>query len=192
MSISLTKGQRLSLEQDTGESHDQIIVGLGWNVRKRKRLFAFLSRDEVDLDASVGLFDAQGNLIDQVWFQQLESQEGALRHLGVARHGAGDGDHERIEVHLERLSLTVQGLVFVVTSYSGETFEQVENTFCHMLDATQNRELARFSLTSKGPHTAVVMMSLYRQNDGWTLQAIGEVASGRTIKDLAPYLHHFL
>lgn len=193
MSISLTKGQRISLEKDTGEAYHHIILGLGWDVRKRKKLFALRPGITVDLDAAVGLFDAQGNLVDQVWFQQLECQDGALRHSGGQRGAVSKGSAaERIEVRLDRLPLTVQTLVLVLTSYAGDTFDQVQRACCRLVDATHDREVAHFVLDSKGPHTALVMLSLYRANDDWALRAIGEGASGRTLKDLVPYLHHYL
>ncbi|MBF0440131.1 MAG: TerD family protein, partial [Magnetococcales bacterium] len=70
MAISLSKGQRVSLEKDTGKSYEQIIMGLGWDARtpeKKKGLFGLFGGGEtpqIDLDASVGLFDAQGRLVD--------------------------------------------------------------------------------------------------------------------------------
>ncbi|MBF0341313.1 MAG: TerD family protein, partial [Magnetococcales bacterium] len=37
MPISLTKGQRVSLEKDTGKVYEKVIMGLGWDARPQPR-----------------------------------------------------------------------------------------------------------------------------------------------------------
>lgn len=196
MAISLSKGQRVSLQKETGKTLDKIIMGLGWDVKQEKKggFFGFLSGGEkaIDLDASAGLFNASGNLVDQVWFQQLRSKDGSLQHTGDNTTGEGDGDDEQILVDLNRVPPTVKTMVFVVSSYSNDTFDQIDNAYCRMIDARSKTELVRYALSGQGPHTAQVMMSVYRHDNGWSVRAIGEKSQGRTIKDLTEQMRRSL
>ena len=192
MAISLSKGQRLSLEKETGRTLDRVVMGLGWDTHKHKGLFGFLGGGDVDLDASAGLFDAQGNLLDQVWFQQLQSKDGSVRHSGDNVTGAGEGDDEQIQVQLSKVPAQVQTMVFVVTSYSGDSFDKVENAFCRLVDSATNQEVARFTLSGKGSHTALIMVSVYRKDGGWSIRAVGEPAMGRSIRDILPQMRQAL
>ncbi|MEZ4606848.1 MAG: TerD family protein [Deinococcales bacterium] len=103
MSVNLSKGQKVSLAKE-GSSLNQLLMGLGWDVKKSKGLFGFGSREQnVDLDASAVLFDAKGRQVDQVWFRQLKTSNGSVIHTGDNRTGAGDGDDEQILVQLDKL-----------------------------------------------------------------------------------------
>ena len=193
MAISLQKGQRISLEKDTGKSYEKVIMGLGWDARKKKGLFGFSGGSRsIDLDASVGLFDAKGACVDQVWYNQLRSREGSLQHSGDNVTGEGDGDDEQIIVNLKKIPPNVQTMVFVVSSYSRDTFDAIENAYCRMVDEKTGREVARYELSGMGSHTAQIMMSIYRKGEGWSVRAIGEKAAGRTIQDLLKKMQAFV
>lgn len=186
--VSLTKGQTVSLAKSDGGALTRATMGLGWDVRKAKGLRGMFGGGggDIDLDASCLLFDASGQQIDQVWFQQLTSRDGSIVHTGDNRTGAGDGDDEQINVDLGRLPATVATLLFTVNSFTGDTFDKIENAYCRLLDATTNKELARFDLTGAGSHTGQVMAKLTRTNAGWDMKAIGEKTVGRTFHDMAP------
>lgn len=186
MSVSLRKGESVSLVKSGGVTLTRVRMGLGWDAMKKRGLFGGLKEQEIDLDASCLLFDQQNVLLDQVWFRQLRSVDGAVRHTGDNRTGAGAGDDESIVVDLHRLAPRAQTLVFVVNSFTGQNFSQIENAFCRLVDETKNVELARFDLTGSGTHTAQVMSKVYRTGDGWAMTAIGTYASGRTFRDLLP------
>ncbi|MEO5346374.1 MAG: TerD family protein [Magnetococcus sp. YQC-9] len=197
MPISLAKGQRVSLEKDTGKSYEKIIMGLGWDARPqpKKGFLSFLTSGDakdIDLDASVGLFDARGVLVDQVWFRQLRSIDGSVEHTGDNLTGQGEGDDEQIIVALNRVPANIQSMVFVVSSYSSDTFDSIDNAFCRMVDAANGQEILRYQLSTQGPHTAMIMMSLYRRETGWSVRAVGESAQGRTLADLAERMRQFI
>ncbi len=107
-------------------------------------------------------------------------------HTGDNTTGAGDGDDESIIVDLPSVSAAAHQLVFVVSSYSGESFSQIENAFCRLVDETNQGELARYDLSGSGAQTAQIMAKLSRFDDGWEMTAIGTRTYGRTIKDLIP------
>lgn len=185
MTVSLSKGQRVSLTKAAGGTLTLVRMGLGWDAAPKRGLFGKRSQS-IDLDASCLLLGAGGELLDQVWFGQLTSRDGAVRHTGDNLTGAGDGDDESIMVELTRLSANVQALVFTVNSFTGQDFSQIENAFCRLVDESTGREVARYDLTGSGRHTAQIMAKVAREADGWSMTAIGALASGRTFRDLLP------
>jgi tellurium resistance protein TerZ len=187
MSVNLQKGQKISLDKEAGGALSKVIMGLGWDAIKTKGLFGFGSKTEsVDLDASCVVFDEANNLVDTVWFRQLKSKDGSIVHTGDNRTGAGEGDDEQIIVDLSRVPANVKSLVFTVNSFTGQTFAQVENGYCRLINGNNQQEVARYDLAVQGAHTAQVMAKLYRHGGEWKMHAIGENASGRTFDDLMP------
>lgn len=194
MSISLQKGEKVVLTKSADSSLEQVIMGVGWDVAPpRKGLLSFLGVEEqIDLDASCLLFNAQGQLVDTVWFEQLQSQEGSIRHSGDNVTGKGDGDDEQILVDLTRVPLSVSSLVFVVNSFTGQDFSRITNAHCRLIDANTKREMAHYRLDSQGAHTAILMVRLYRKEGAWKLHAIGEPGRGKTFHDLLPTVAKYL
>lgn len=192
MGLSLQKGQSLSLTKQNGDSLTNVRLGLGWDsaVPAKKGFFGGSKTVEIDLDASALLFDAEGKHLDTVFFNQLTSQDGSIRHTGDNLNGAGDGDDETLTVDLPNVSAAVGHIVFVITSYSQQTFDMVKNAFCRVIDdsAAGSPEVARYQLAESGRHTAMIMSKLSRNGNGWSFQAIGTPANGRTageVRDVA-------
>jgi tellurium resistance protein TerZ len=188
MGLSLSKGQSLSLTKADGGNLSKVRMGLGWDSAApvKRGLFSRGKAAEVDLDASAIFFDAAGKVLDTVWFQQLNSNDGSTRHTGDNLTGAGDGDDETILVDLTKVSPAVSHIVFVISSYSQQTFDLVENAFSRLVDDSSagTPEVARYQLTDSGPHTAMIMSKVSRDGAGWTFKAVGERATGRSAMDL--------
>lgn len=184
--VSLQKGQTVRLEKSGGGTLTRVAMGLGWDVRKSKGFLGMFGGGggDIDLDASCLLFDASRQMVDQVWFRQLQSADGSIVHSGDNLTGAGDGDDETITVDLTRLPATVQTLVFTVNSFRGDTFDRIENAYCRVLDLSNGAELARYDLTGAGTHTGQVMAKLERGAGGWDMKALGERTTGRTFHDM--------
>ncbi len=186
MALTLQKQQSISLAKTAGSSLTSISLGLGWDPVKAG---GFLGRmfgggAEIDLDASCILLNSDYQKIDLVWFRQLKSQDGSIKHSGDNRTGEGDGDDETINVDLQRLPASVKYLIFTVNSFTGQTFEKVEKAYCRVVNGSNNTEVARFNLSEKGGHTGIVMASLARVNGDWEFKAIGTTTNGRTADDL--------
>jgi tellurium resistance protein TerZ len=191
--VSLSKGQTISLEKRGGGTLTRVRMGLGWDAIKKKGMFGKLKDQSVDLDASALLFDGNRQLVDQVWFQQLRSKDGSVQHTGDNLTGAGEGDDESIVVDLQSVPAAINQIVFVVNSFTGQNFSQIENAFCRLVDTTANdAELARYELTGSGSHNAQVMAKVSRSGSGWSMTAIGAIANGRTFKDLLPTVSQHL
>ncbi|MGK9271507.1 TerD family protein [Williamsia muralis] len=188
--VSLAKGQRVSLNKEGGVALTNIQMGLGWDPVTVKKMFGNRSAD-IDLDASVVMF-ADTQVADVAYYGQLTSKDGSIRHLGDNLTGEGEGDDEVITVDLTRVPIHVNALIFIVTSYQGQTFEQVQNAFCRLVDQTNKAELARYTLAGGMPYTGVVMAKVFREGGTWKLQAIGEGITARHAGEALPQLQRFL
>ncbi|MFE2105023.1 TerD family protein [Kitasatospora sp. NPDC059463] len=190
MSVSLAKGQKLSLEKPGGGRLGVVRMGLGWRAVQKKGFLAKLfAGQDIDLDASAVLF-AGGKPVDVVFFQHLTSNDGSVRHSGDnLTGGAGDAtDDETITVDLTAVPAEVDQILFTVNSFTGQTFQEVENAFCRLVDTQTGAELARYTLTGGGAYTAQIMAKVQRAAGGWQMTAIGQPATGRTFQDLMPEL----
>jgi len=189
MSVNLQKGQKISLDKEAGVQLSKIIMGLGWDAVKSKGFFGFGGKaPDIDLDASCIMFDEQGNQTDAVWFRQLKSKDGSIVHTGDNRTGDGDGDDEQIIVDLTKVPANVKSLIFTVNSFTGQNFSQIENATCRIVNASDNKEVARFNLSTLGAHNAQIMAKIYRHSGEWKMHAIGEIGNGRTFAELMPQI----
>ena len=192
MAVNLQKGQKISLEKEAGGTLTSVVMGLGWDVAKKKGLFGFGREQSIDLDASCFVFDDNNNPLDLVYFGQLASRDGSIQHSGDNRTGEGDGDDEQIAVALNRIPANVKTLVFTVSNYTGQNFSQVENAYCRLVDGQTGKEIARYNLSAQGNHTAQIMAKVYRHNGEWKMHAIGENSQGATpdliLPKIVPYL----
>ena len=184
MTISLSKGQTVDLSKKA-PGLSRLHVGLGWDPIKKKGFFGFgKGSDSIDLDASILVFDGDKNVIDTVWFQQKKSKDGSILHSGDNLTGEGDGDDEVIRVDLNKLTSAAQHLVVTVNSFRGQTFDEVDNAFCRLVDEATDAELFRYQLNEKGRHTGVIMAVVSRQSGAWSAKAIGEPGRGKTVADM--------
>ncbi|MCD2118796.1 MULTISPECIES: TerD family protein [Rhodococcus] len=188
--VSLVKGQKVTLRKDGGVALTFVRMGLGWDPVEKRGLFGNRSAD-IDLDASAVMF-ADNQIADVVYYGQLQSKDGSVQHQGDNLTGAGEGDDEVMLVDLTRVPAHVTTVMFIVTSYKGHTFEQVQNAFCRLVDGTIDTELARYTLQGGMPFTGMVMAKVYRQGSEWKLQAIGEGMQAKHPGEAAPQLGRFL
>ncbi len=190
MSISLSKGEKISLSK-TGGGLTKVFMGLGWDPVKKKsggffgKLLGGGGDDSIDLDASVIMFDQAKNPVDIVFFGQQRSKDGSIHHGGDNLTGDGDGDDEVIYVDLSALPAQISHLVFTVNSFRGQTFNEVDNAFARLVNDTNRQEICRYALREQGAHTGVIMASLTKGADGWVMTAHGVPSNGRTAHDLA-------
>ncbi|MGW5453610.1 TerD family protein [Nocardia sp. NPDC003979] len=187
--VSLQKGQRVTLRKE-GAALTFVKMGLGWDPVRTRGMFGNRTVD-IDLDASVCLF-ADQNLVDVAYYGQLSSKDGSVRHQGDNLTGEGEGDDEMILVDLTRIPAHISTLLFIVTSYKGHTFEQVQNAFCRLIDGTTNGELARYTLAGGMPFTAMAMAKVYRVGGDWKMQALGEGFQAKHPGEAVPQLGRFL
>lgn len=185
MSISLQKGQKVSLSKDNA-GLAKIIVGLGWDEVKQssgKGIFGSLFGSQpqaIDCDASAILLK-NGKFTDKsdlVYFGNLKHKSGTVNHMGDNLTGAGDGDDEQIVIDLSKVPEQYDKIVIVVNIYQAvqrkQHFGMIENAFIRLVDARNNNEICKYNLTENySGMTAMIFGEVYRHNGEWKFNAIG-------------------
>ena len=169
--IELTRGQEMALTRADGTPLGKLRMGLGWD-KKAGAGFLSTGNPDVDLDASAIQFSG-GKLFDLAFFNHLETRDGSVAHLGDNLTGRGEGDDEVITIDLGKVWHSVDTMLFLVSSYQGQTLEWVDSAYCRLVDE-HDEELARFTLTEGVPRTGFLMASMVREGDHWLLKTIGQ------------------
>jgi tellurium resistance protein TerZ len=187
--IELTRGQELALTTEDGRPLTRVQLGLGWD-KEPTAGFIGTGAPDVDLDASAVQF-AGGQLFDLAFYNNLQTRDGSVVHLGDNLTGRGDGDDETITVDLSRVYAKVDTIFFLVSSYQGHSLEWIRAAYCRLVDA-QDVELAGFKLTGGVTETGVVMAKLVRTGEGWTLRTVGEGIAVKVPTDSVEALRRFV
>ena len=178
MAISLSKGGNVSLsKEDPGL--DEIMIGLGWDVRAT-------DGKDFDLDASAFLLAASGKVrsdSDFVFYNNKNGANGGVVHQGDNRTGEGEGDDEQILVTLSKLPADVDKVAVVVTIHEGEangqSFGQVSNAFIRLVNQKTGKEIARYDLSEDAStETAMTLGEVYRHGTDWKFRAVGQGYKG--------------
>ncbi|RKN11097.1 TerD family protein [Streptomyces radicis] len=179
MGVSLSKGGNVSLSKEA-PGLTAVLVGLGWDVRTT-------TGADYDLDASALMLTGTGKVAsDQhfVFYNNLTSPDGSVKHTGDNLTGEGEGDDESILVDLVAVPPEITGVVFPVSIHDanarGQSFGQVQNAFIRVVNQADGRELARYDLSEDAStETAMIFGELYRHGAEWKFRAVGQgYASG--------------
>ena len=192
MSISLQKGQKVSLSKDNA-GLSNVLIGLGWDEAPRSKGGFFSRKPEpIDCDASAFLL-INGKLLhptDIVYFGNLQHKSGTVRHMGDNLTGAGDGDDEQILVDLSRIPSEYDRIVIVVNIYDAfkrnQHFGMIQNAFIRLVDGRNNNEMCKYSLTDDyAGMTAMIFGEVYRHNGEWKFNAIGQGTNDPGLGEIA-------
>lgn len=194
MAINLQKGQRISLEKSNGSKLQNVCVGINWGAIEKKGLFGFSkSKEAVDLDASCALFNDSKQLADVIYFGNLRSADGSVKHSGddlTGDMGGDDGlDNEVVTLDFSRLSPTVSYVAFVLNSFRGHDFGTIPFASIRIYEGTPSRVSEVFATydIANGPgfagHVSMVMGVFYKKNGEWKFNAIGEPTKDKKLEE---------
>lgn len=192
MSISLQKGQKVSLSKDNA-GLSSVMVGLGWDEAQQSRGGFFAPKPKpIDCDASA-LMLQNGHLMgkgDIIYFGNLQHMSGTVQHMGDNLTGAGDGDDEQIIIDLASVPQEYDRIVLVVNIYQAvqrkQHFGLIKNAFIRIVDARNNNEMCRYDLTENySGMTAMIFGEIYRHNGEWKFNAIGQGTNDPGLGELA-------
>lgn len=175
MSINLNKGERINLSKEA-PGLKNAGIGLGWDVNATDTGAAF------DLDASVFMLGTNGKIPNDkylIFYNNLESPDSSVKHLGDSRTGEGQGDDETIQIELSKVDAAVQEIVFIVTIHEADTrkqnFGQVRNSFIRIYDSATEKQIAKYELDEDfSRETAIEFGRLYKKDGEWRFQAVGQ------------------
>lgn len=175
MSVSLSKGQKVSLDKSIVKA----MVGLGWDTNKYDGGYDF------DLDAAAFLLNANGKVArdeDFIFYNNLRSRNDAVVHTGDNRTGEGEGDDEVILFDFAKMPEDVQKIAITVTIHEADArrqnFGQVSNAYVRVAkmeseDDMNGEEVLRFDLGEDfSIETAIVVCEIYRYNGNWKFNAV--------------------
>ena len=194
MSISLSKGQKISLSKDSAGNNtglNNIIVGLGWDEAQRKGGF-FSKPAPIDCDASVIMLKdgvVQGKE-DLIYFGNLTHKSGSVKHLGDNLTGAGDGDDEQITIDLSKVPQDVDRIMFVVNIYDcinrKQHFGMILNAFIRVVNQSTNVEICKFNLSEDYANmTTLITGEIYRHNGEWKFNPLGQATTDASFGHVA-------
>lgn len=174
MGVTLAKGGNVSLSKEA-PGLTKILVGLGWDTRRTDGA-------DFDLDASALLCDASDKVLSDehfVFYNNLESPDGTVKHTGDNLTGEGDGDDESIIVDLQALAPEVDKIVFPVSIHDadvrGQNFGDVRNAFIRIVNQENDYEIARFDLSEDASReTAMIFGEVYRRGTEWKFRAVAQ------------------
>jgi len=176
---NIQKNQEASLN-DIIANLRQIIVGFNWEAP------AEIERSPVDIDASVFLLSKDGKVrfdTDFVFYNNQETENGSVIHLGECKTPEGRGDNERIQIVLDGLGFDVDKIVFAITIHNSrdrsQNFSIVKNAFMRIIDIDNNVEMIRLDLEDQiDDCDGLIFGELYRDLSGWKFRALNKGIKG--------------
>lgn len=165
---------------------------MNWGAIEKKGLFGGKKHVAVDLDASVGMFDAQGKLLDTVYYGKLKSNCGSIQHSGDDRVGDTDGDdgqdNEVIQIDLKRVPAEVDKLALVLNSFSMQNFGDIPFAGIRIHDgkAGTGNVFAKFDVANDptfSGRVSMIMGSVYRHSNSWKFRSIGAAITEKRLQD---------
>ncbi|OHX66184.1 TerD family protein [Flammeovirga pacifica] len=162
----IKKGKGVKLSAEDNQILSKVKVGLGWEVRKGGQL---------DLDASVFMLGEDGKLPSDeyfVFYNNLTSPDGMVKHKGDNRTGDAEGDDEEILINLPYISPVVKELRFIVSIYDAKArrhnFGQLEEAYIRVVNLSNSQEILHYDLDADfSDDTEVEFARLVREATGW-------------------------
>lgn len=187
--IELTQGQEILLASEDGKPFGRLRMGLGW-AKVKTAGFIGTGAPDTDLDASATEFGG-GQFFDMAFYNNLQTRDGSVVHLGDNLTGAGAGDDEVITVDFGKVHPRIDTIVFLVSSYQGHTLEWISQAYCRLV-GDDDVEIARYTLTHGVPQTGLVLAKIFRDGEQWKLRTIGEGIAARIPSESVEAIKAFL
>ncbi len=175
--INLEKKQPFNLTK-AAPSLNNVKVGLSWDE-------TILNGQSPDADASVFMLGENGKIPSEdyfVFFNNLNSGDGSVRHSGDNRTGAGDGDDEEINITLSQVSNQVVQIIVTITIHNmdaGFHFGNVQNSSVRVYNSSSNEIMCQYQLTeSFDGCDSMIIGRFYRNGSDWEFEAMGQAFQG--------------
>lgn len=190
--ISLTKGQRISLTKGDGNALNQICVGVNWGAIESKGFLGQKKVTAVDLDASVAVFDENGETVDIIYFNNKKGK--GIKHSGDDLEGdiGGDdgSDNEVISIDLSKVDSRARHLAILLNSYRLQDFKDIPFASARIYEGSPNHPTkvhAKYNIAKDEQFAGsfcIIVGSFYKHNDTWKFQAIGKATPDHNIDEM--------
>ncbi len=154
------------------------MLGLGWDPA--------IEGKSIDLDANATLLRADGTVADMVFFNHQKSNDGSIYSTGddLTGQNSVDGDDEQIIVDLEKVPAEIKEIIFSVSSYSGQTFNEIKRSYTRIVDTTDRNNVELANIELNGTSTGNIAAKLVRENSSWKFVAINKSCTAKTVQDI--------
>ncbi len=168
----LAKGQSFNFEAKTAQPQGsrKFYVGCAWD-------------GDVDLDLiAVPVRGTDVQQADILYFNNLTSLNGALKHSGDALDGAADGDDESLVFDTSLVPADVTAIVIGVIAYNVPDMSEASNTKFSLRDGDSETAPQMFTLPMSDDdvdgETVLVACKLTREGNEWKATSIGDFRTG--------------
>lgn len=185
--VRAKKGEEINITRLDPTIRD-VTIGVGWDLKR-------FEGDPIDLDVSAFLLDRNDKTRedeDFIFYNNLIAREGAVKHMGDSRTGAGDGDDENILINLMALPFEIMKIAFVISIYdldlNSNNFSMVKNVYFRMTNNETKLETFRFEMEEDlGEATGLFIGYVERVGSDWIFKAAAEPIYGGLSKIAADY-----
>ncbi len=162
---NILKGQKLSLEKEI--LSNSFTIGLSWDQS---------TCPSYEIDASVMLLSERGKLEEEgnfVFYNNLSSLAGEVK-----MHSAPVGNYKKtIHIDLKKVASDVSRIIFIMTIDNGDSlnhrFSNVKSIYADLVDEMNQKAILRFDVVDLTKETAVIALELYKRNNEWKIQGVG-------------------
>jgi tellurium resistance protein TerD len=164
-------------------------IGGGWDVRS-------LEGEPPDFDLSLFLLDKEDmTRVDEdfIFYNNPNVLDGAIKHMGDSRTGAGEGDDEVIKIDLNGIPFDVMKIVFVLSVYDqdgkGHHMQMMKNAFIRVVDGDDRLEVVCYKMPddSLTTATAIKVAALVREGPQWFFEPMSEPVVGGLARAATEY-----
>lgn len=192
--LNLSKGDVLNFSKENGEKLTQFCVGANWGAIESSGFFGMGGgKEAVDLDLGAGMFDADGRLVNKIFFQNRRSFD--LNQDGIwlsedDQEGDLDGDdgldNEVLMVNTDKIPSNVKTIAFILISFRGQVFDKIPFASVRLYEGDADRVTkshAQMNVAQSSEFNGKVSLVLGKltrtANGSWDFATIGQPVSDK-------------
>lgn len=186
--VRLVKSQKIRLTKVT-ESLRKVTAGMGWNPSGGSHTW--------DLDQSVLVYDAEGNLLKEISYRHKENSAEFHYHGDDLYGGSGGGydDDEKIDINFPNLSPRYSRLIVIMNIYQayskGQDLTMVKDAYIHLWDVNTGKDLVEYRIENSKKFagmTGMIVGEFIKEDGEWEFKAVGEPVRVRDIPELISFV----
>lgn len=190
--VNLRKNQRVTLTKTMEESGENIryaFVGANWSKLK--------NGINVDLDSSIIEYDEDLNIIDIIYFGNLRSSDGSIKHSGDDREGDNsrdDKDNEVISIDFNKINPRATYLVSVLNNYTHQKFGNIPNIELRIYTNENGNKnnidnvLVSYKIDNNEEYSkdeTIVLGHFHKVGDRWNFTADGIGTKEKSVQEIS-------
>ncbi len=182
----LEKNNKIPLSEKLENQPHKVNIGINWGAITKKKFFGLLPNwEDVNLDICVAIFNDKQDMIDLIYPAKPHSSDRAVHHSGDDTTGdktkdIENTDNEVITIDFGKIDSNIKQLVFFLISANRQDFATIPYSKVRIYSGEAKKAATVFGQynISAGKQfagkVAMVLGKLYKDNEKWSFQAIGE------------------